>query len=69
MEDFAEHDFCEVFRRFRGCGLQDACRMAEGLEELLALVAIVARQLLRQGRRLALHLVTGGEVPPGTPGV
>ena len=37
--------------------MQDACRMA----------AIVTRQLLRQGRRLALHLAAGAEAPPGTP--
>ena len=32
MEDFAEHDFCEVFRRIRGRGLQNGCRTAEGPE-------------------------------------
>lgn len=42
---------------------------ALGLPLLLMDPAIMARRLLRQGRRLALHLVTGGEVPPGTPGV
>lgn len=32
MEDFAEHDFCEVFRRIRGRDLQNGCRTAEGPE-------------------------------------
>lgn len=32
MEDFAEHDFCEVFRRIRENGLQNGCRTAEGPE-------------------------------------
>ena len=36
---------------------------------VLLLLAIVTRQLLRQGWRLVLHLAAGGEAPPGTPGV
>ena len=99
MEDFAEHDFCEVFRRIRGRGLQNGCRTAEGPEgrtgsqaerktgsgrgggpemvvlllvELLVELAIMARQLLRQGRRLAFPLRRAARphpVPPGYRGV
>ena len=49
--------------------MQDGGRPEQVVPLLLMELAIVARRLLRQGRRLAFLLAAGGEAPPGTPGV